>query len=45
MVSGDKVRIETEVSTTMGKVRRREEFQIVDNDAEDFVMGYTGINE
>ena len=42
-VAGDKVRIETEVATTMGKVR--EQFLIFDNDAEDVVMGATGTNE
>ena len=35
----DKVMIETEVSTTMGKVREQEEFQILNNDAKDIVMG------
>ena len=45
-VAGDKVRIETEVSTIMGKVRGREEFVVLDNDAEDVVMGvYSRINE
>ena len=38
-VAGDKVRIKTEVVTTMGKVRGREEFFILDNDTEDVVMG------
>ena len=38
-VAGDKVRIQTEVATTIGKVRGLEEFLILDNDAEDIVMG------
>ena len=38
-VAGDKVRIQTEVFTTMGKIRGLEEFIILDNDAEDIVMG------
>jgi len=37
-VAGDKVRIQTEV-TTMGKVRGVEEFLVLDNDAED-IYGY-----
>ena len=38
-VAGDKVRIQTEVATTIGTVRGLEEFLILDNDAEDIVMG------
>ena len=38
-VAGDRVRILTEVATTMGKVRGVEEFLVLDNDAEDLVMG------
>ena len=38
-VAGDKVRIQIEVATTMGKVRGVEEFLFLDNDAEDMVMG------
>ena len=38
-VASDKVRIQTAVATTMGKVRGAEEFLILDNDAEDMVMG------
>ena len=38
-VAGDRVRIMTEVATTMGKVRGVEEFLLLDNDAEDIVMG------
>ena len=38
-VAGDKVRIQTEVDTTMGKIQGVEEFLILDNDAEDMVMG------
>jgi hypothetical protein len=38
-VAGDRVRIMTEVATTMGKVRGVEEFLVLDNDAEDMVMG------
>ena len=34
-VAGDRVRILTEVATTMGKVRGVEEFLVLDNDAED----------
>jgi len=37
MVSSDKVGIVNEVATTMGKVRGREEFLILDND--NVVMG------
>ena len=38
-VAGDKIRIQTEVATTMGKVRGVEEFLVLDNDAKDMVMG------
>ena len=38
-VAGDRVRIVTEVATTMGEVRGVEEFLVLDNDAEDMVMG------
>ena len=38
-VAGDKVRIQTEVATTMGKVGGVEEFLVLDNDAEYMVMG------
>jgi hypothetical protein len=38
-VAGDKVRIQTEVATTMGKVRGVEEFLVLDNDVKDMVMG------
>ena len=38
-VAGDKIRIPTEVATSMGKVRGLEEFLVLDNDAEDMVMG------
>ena len=38
-VAGDRVRILREVATTMGKVRGVEEFLVLDNDAEDMVMG------
>ena len=41
-VAGDKFRIQTEVATTMGKVRGVEEFLILDNDVEDMVMGSIG---
>ena len=44
-VAGDKVRIQTEVATTMDKFRGVEEFLVLDNDAEDMVMGSTGIKE
>ena len=37
--AGDKVRIQTEVTTTMGKVRGLGEFLILDNDVEDIVIG------
>ena len=38
-VAGDGVRILTEVANTMGKVQGVEEFLVLDNDAEDIVMG------
>ena len=38
-VSGDKVRIQTKVATTMGRVWGVKEFLVLDNDAEDIVMG------
>ena len=38
-VAGDKIRIQTEVATTMGKVRGVEEFLVLDNDAKDIIMG------
>ena len=38
-VAGDRVRIMTEVATTMGKVRGVEEFLVLNNDADDMVMG------
>jgi len=38
-VAGDKVRIQTEVATTMDKVRGLEAFLILDNDVKDIVMG------
>ena len=38
-VAGDKVRIQTEVVTTMGKVRGLGEFLILDNDVEDIIIG------
>ena len=44
-VAGDKVRIQTEFATTMGKVRGVEEFGILDNDAEDMLSGSTGTKE
>jgi hypothetical protein len=44
-VAGDKIWIQTEVATTMGKVRGVEEFLVLENDAKDMVMGSTGIKE
>ena len=38
-VAGDKVRIQTEVAATLGKVRGPEEYLIFKNDAEDIVIG------
>jgi hypothetical protein len=45
LVTGDKVRLQVEVATNMGKVASVQEFLVLEEDAEDMVMGVHWHNE